>query len=66
MLEREGVASPADLLVAGSAQAVRDRLAAYAAAGATDLRAGALAPSVAEAERTRELLSLLARHGGVA
>jgi F420-dependent oxidoreductase-like protein len=65
MLEREGVAGPQELLVAGSESLVRDALAVYAEAGATDLRAGALCPTAAESERTRELLSSLARAGGV-
>ena len=65
MLEREGVSGPEDLVVAGSASKVRDQLAEYAAAGATDLRAGALCPSESEAERTRALLGELARQGGV-
>ena len=65
MLEREGVAGPAELLVAGSEAKVRDSLAAYAAAGATDLRAGALCATPAETERTRALLAGLARSGGI-
>jgi alkanesulfonate monooxygenase SsuD/methylene tetrahydromethanopterin reductase-like flavin-dependent oxidoreductase (luciferase family) len=62
---REGVAGPEDLLVAGSAAKVRDQLAEYAAAGATDLRAGALCASEAETECTRALLGELARQGGL-
>jgi len=65
MLEREGVTGPADLLVAGSESAVSDSLAGYAAAGATDLRAGALCATPQDAERTRALLASLARAGGV-
>jgi F420-dependent oxidoreductase-like protein len=65
MLEREGVGGPEDLLVAGSAAKVRDQLAEYAAAGATDLRAGALCAGEAETERTRALLGELARQGGL-
>ncbi|HTO08779.1 MAG TPA: TIGR03564 family F420-dependent LLM class oxidoreductase [Myxococcota bacterium] len=65
MLEREGVSGPEDLLVAGSASKVRDQLAEYAAAGATDLRAGALCASESETERTRALLAELARQGGL-
>jgi F420-dependent oxidoreductase-like protein len=63
MLEREGVGGPQDLLIAGSESQVRDALAAYAAAGATDLRAGALCATTAETERTRALLADLARKG---
>ena len=65
MLEREGVAGPGDLLVAGSEAKVRDQLAEYAAAGVTDLRAGALCAAEAETERTRALLAELARQGGL-
>src|SRR5262245_60673237 len=65
MLEREGVTGPADLLVTGSESQVRETLAGYAAAGATDLRAGALCATPDEAERTRDLLAQLARAGGV-
>jgi F420-dependent oxidoreductase-like protein len=65
MLEREKVSGPQDLLVTGSESQVRDALAAYAEAGATDLRAGALCATPAEAERTRALLSGLARSGGI-
>lgn len=64
MLEREGVTGPQDVLVAGSESQVRDALARYAAAGATDLRAGPLCPTPAEAERTRALLAGLACAGG--
>ena len=38
-----------------------DKLAAYGAAGATDVRVGAQAPTESEAERTRELLAALAQ-----
>jgi 5,10-methylenetetrahydromethanopterin reductase len=65
MLEREGVSGPGDLLVAGSESKVVDALAEVAAAGATDLRAGALCASAAENERTRALLASLARRGGL-
>lgn len=65
MLEREGVTGPQDLLVAGSESRVSEALAEYAAAGATDLRAGALCAAPAEAERTRALLASLARKGGL-
>jgi alkanesulfonate monooxygenase SsuD/methylene tetrahydromethanopterin reductase-like flavin-dependent oxidoreductase (luciferase family) len=66
MLEREGVAHPENLLVAGSEAKVRDALAEYAAAGTTDLRAGPLCATPADAERTRVLLASLARGGGLA
>ena len=63
MLEREGVAGPEDILVAGSEAQVRDRLAAYGQAGATDLRAAALCATTEENERTRALLATVARRG---
>jgi F420-dependent oxidoreductase-like protein len=61
MLDREGIAGPEDLLVAGSEGAVREGLARFGAAGATDVRVGALAPTENEAERTRELLAAIAK-----
>lgn len=61
MLEREGCAGPEDILVAGGESRVRERIAAYAAAGATDLRAAPLCATPEESERTRVLLASLAR-----
>ena len=61
MLDREGVSGPEDLLAAGSEDAVREQLAAFGTAGTTDLRVAPLAPTAEEAERTRELLTKLAK-----
>ena len=61
MLDREGLAGPEELLVAGTEDEVRERLAEFAAAGTTDLRAAPLAKDRDEALRTRELLAALAR-----
>ena len=57
MLDREGVESGADLLVAGTAEEVRDRLAAYVEAGATDLRVGIFSVSPDDHAATREFLA---------
>jgi alkanesulfonate monooxygenase SsuD/methylene tetrahydromethanopterin reductase-like flavin-dependent oxidoreductase (luciferase family) len=65
MLDREGLARPEEMLVAGSESKVRDALAEFAAAGTTDLRVAPLCPSAGEAERTRALLASLARAGGI-
>lgn len=65
MLEREGVDGPEHLLATGSEDAVREQLAAFAKAGATDLRVSALCPALAETERTREMLGSLCREGGL-
>ena len=61
MLDREGIAGPADLLVAGAEGEVRAGIAAFAAAGATDLRVAPLAPDAGEAEATRALLAAIAK-----
>ncbi|MDJ0853121.1 MAG: TIGR03564 family F420-dependent LLM class oxidoreductase [Myxococcota bacterium] len=61
MLDREGIGGPEDLVAAGSEDAVREQLAAFAEAGATDLRVGAQAPTEAETERTQALLATLAK-----
>ena len=61
VLDREGVGGPEDILVAGNESQVRERLAAYAAAGTTDLRAAPLCATAEETERTRALLAGLAR-----
>ena len=61
MLEREGVAGPEGILAAGSEDAVREQLAAFQAAGATDLRVGTLCPTPEETLRTRALLKALCR-----
>jgi len=61
MLEREGVGAPEELLVAGSEDAIRERLAAYAEGGATDLRVSQMCPEEGEAEVTCDLLVRLAK-----
>ncbi|MFP6563329.1 MAG: TIGR03564 family F420-dependent LLM class oxidoreductase [Myxococcota bacterium] len=60
MLEREGAAAPEALLVAGSEDAIRERLAGYKEGGATDLRVSEMCPDEDEAEATRDLLVRLA------
>jgi 5,10-methylenetetrahydromethanopterin reductase len=60
-IAREGLAGPEGLLAAGSEDAVRAQLAAYEAAGATDLRVNTLCPTPDEAERTRGFLRALCR-----
>lgn len=57
MLDREGLASPADLLVAGSQDEVVAGLQRYVDAGATELRVGASGPDEATRARTREALA---------
>ena len=56
MLEREGVTGPEGILAVGSEDQVRERIFAYAEAGASDLRVSDLCASPEESERTRELL----------
>jgi F420-dependent oxidoreductase-like protein len=61
MLEREGAAGPEDLLMTGDEDEVRERIAAIAAAGGTELRAAEVCATPDDALRTRALLrSLLA------
>lgn len=61
-LDREGVASGADLALLGSIDDIAAGLAAYAEAGATDLRIGIAASDDHERDATREALAeLLAR-----
>lgn len=61
-LDREGVESGADLVLLGSVDAVAEGMAAYAAAGATDLRIAVTAADDDERSATREALAdLLAR-----
>ncbi|HKE73827.1 MAG TPA: TIGR03564 family F420-dependent LLM class oxidoreductase [Acidimicrobiales bacterium] len=60
VLDREGVDGPADLLVAGSPDDVAAGLAAYVAAGATDLRVAAAGATPDDGARTREGLAALA------
>ena len=59
MLDREGIEDPTDLILAGSIDEIAEGLAAYADAGATDLRLGILAPDDAHHARTREALAEL-------
>ena len=54
VLDRAGLESPADVLIAGSLDAVVAGMAEYVDAGATELRVGVV-PSVAE--RTRAALA---------
>jgi F420-dependent oxidoreductase-like protein len=58
-LTREGLAGPERLLAVGGEDAVRAQLAAFEAAGATDLRVNALCPTPGEAERTYVFLRAL-------
>jgi alkanesulfonate monooxygenase SsuD/methylene tetrahydromethanopterin reductase-like flavin-dependent oxidoreductase (luciferase family) len=59
-LAREGLAGhPEALLAAGTEDEVLDRIAAYEAAGVTDLRVSALCATPEDAERTRAFLRAL-------
>jgi F420-dependent oxidoreductase-like protein len=57
MLDREGVASPGHLLIAGSIDRVIDGLAGYVAAGCTELRIATTGPDPDTDARTREALA---------
>ena len=57
VLEQEDLAHPADLHLIGSWQQVLDGLAAYAEAGATDLRIEVSAHTEAAREETRAVLA---------
>jgi F420-dependent oxidoreductase-like protein len=59
MLDREGVAGPEGILLAGDEAEVRDAVAALEVAGVTDLRASVLCRSAEETARTRALLRSL-------
>ena len=59
MFDREGVAGPADLAIVGSESAVRDGVAAMAAAGVTDFAASEFILQRADGEKTRALLKEL-------
>ena len=59
MLDREGLQAPEDLAVIGDEDAVRARLAHFAAAGVTDLAASEFGQGDDERRRTRELLRTL-------
>ena len=56
-LDREGVVSGADLIVAGSPDDILEGLAAYADAGASDLRVMISARTEEERLATREFLA---------
>ena len=55
-LAREGLEGPEGLLATGTEQEVRERVAAYESAGATDLRVSALCATPEDAERTHAFL----------
>jgi len=57
VLAKEGLEEPADLFLIGSWDRVAEGLAAYAAAGATDLRIEVCAPDLATREATRAALA---------
>lgn len=57
MLDREGVGSPADLLVRGSEQQVLDGLMRYVAAGATEFRVAVSGVDEATEQRSRAFLA---------
>ena len=59
VLDREGVDSPADLLLAGPIEAIVDGLRGYVEAGATDLRLGVSSPTPEIEAATREALAEL-------
>jgi len=59
MLEREGVAGPEGVLLAGDEAEVRDAVAMLEVIGVTDLRASVLCANAEEAARTRALLRSL-------
>ena len=63
MLDREGWRGPEDCSSRATSRRCATRLAAYAAAGATDLRAAPLCATPEETERTRALLASLAKGG---
>jgi alkanesulfonate monooxygenase SsuD/methylene tetrahydromethanopterin reductase-like flavin-dependent oxidoreductase (luciferase family) len=57
MLDREGINDPTELILAGSMDQIADGLAAYVAAGATDLRLGIYAPDDTHVRATRDALA---------
>ena len=62
MLDREGVAGPADIAIIGSADEVQDRIGALAGIGVTDFAAVEFGATPEEIADTREALKgLLAR-----
>lgn len=56
MLDREGAASPADIVIAGSASECADRIAALGEIGVTDFSAAEFATDPDERAATREML----------
>ena len=60
-IAREGLVGPEGLLALGSEDAVREQLAAFERAGATDIRVNTLCPTAEETERTRTFLRTLCR-----
>ena len=64
MLDREGARSPADVAVIGAENEVEDRLAALAAAGATEFAAVEFCRGADEIGRTRDLLIRWQGRGG--
>jgi alkanesulfonate monooxygenase SsuD/methylene tetrahydromethanopterin reductase-like flavin-dependent oxidoreductase (luciferase family) len=60
-LDREGLGGPEGLLAVGSEEVVRERLLAFEAAGATDLRVNTLCPTPEDTERTHAFLRGLCR-----
>lgn len=60
-LRREGLSGPEGLLAAGSEDAVREQLARFETAGATDLRLNTLCATPEETDRTRAFLRALCR-----
>ena len=57
MLDREGVAGPADIAIIGSAAEVQDRVAALAGIGVTEFAAVELGATPEEVADTREALT---------
>ncbi|RMH87213.1 MAG: TIGR03564 family F420-dependent LLM class oxidoreductase [Actinomyces sp.] len=60
VLDREGVRGPGDVMVCGDEDAVREQLAAIAAAGATEFAAAEIGRDDEELARTRALLAAVA------
>ena len=59
MLDREGVAGPADIAIIGTAAQVQDRIAALADIGVTDFAAVEVGATPDEVADTREALKAL-------
>lgn len=59
-LDREGIEGPEGMLAAGSEDQVRDHIAAFAEAGATDLRLSPMCANKADRERTLAFLCSIA------